>query len=58
MKNKAVCVLAGFLLFIGFSSCKQKAKKSAPDETVVSGKITLVADESFQPIVDEEAYVF
>ncbi len=58
MKNRAVCILVAFSLLIGVTSCKQKAKTSAPEETVVSGRVKLVADESFQPIVDEEAYVF
>ncbi|HTH82413.1 MAG TPA: hypothetical protein VL490_05740, partial [Mucilaginibacter sp.] len=39
-------------------SCKQKTKPAAPLETDISGTAKFVIDESFQPIVDEEATVF
>jgi phosphate transport system substrate-binding protein len=57
MKNRAVCVLSIFLLAAVSQSCKQKAK-TKPDETVLAGTAKFVVDESFQPIVDEMAYVF
>lgn len=38
-------------------SCKQKEAPKDQD-TIVSGTVTFAADESFKPIVDEEAYVF
>lgn len=56
MKNKAILALISLLLLVGLQSCKEKV--SAPDDSVNSGTIKFVADESCQPIVDEEAYVF
>lgn len=58
MKNSPGYLLAGLLLLISLIACKQKPATAAQEETVNSGSIKIAADESFQPIVDEEAYVF
>jgi len=55
MKFKGVCLLAVFL--VTMTACGRKAEKKEK-ETTVSGKATIAADESFQPIIDEEAFVF
>lgn len=39
-----------------FQSCQNKTK--TPSDTFVTGTVSLVADESFKPIISEEAYVF
>jgi phosphate transport system substrate-binding protein len=57
-KNRGVYIVSGFLLLIALQSCQQKAKPAAPVETDVSGTAKFVIDESFQPIIDEEAYIF
>lgn len=49
---------AVFLLFWGISACKQKQSKPAYDDTFATGHVKFAADESFQPIVDAENYVF
>ena len=56
MKNKAIWVSISLLSLVGFQSCKEKA--NTQNDTVNSGTIKFVVDESCQPIVDEEAYVF
>jgi phosphate transport system substrate-binding protein len=58
MKSRAGYLLAGILLGMSFTACKQKPTAVVQQETVNAGAITIAADESFQPIVDEEAYVF
>lgn len=58
MKYRVVLFLS--VLVIGFQACKEKGKTDKPDETetVISGTAKLAVDESIQPIVDEEAFVF
>lgn len=46
-----------FLLLV-LQSCKQKTQSKEPKETLVSGTATIAVDESFEPIVGEEAYIF
>ena len=41
---------------VAFQSCQNKTK--TPADTFVTGTVSLVADESFKPIVNEETYVF
>jgi len=50
-----------FLIFFSFlivQSCKQKGTQDKVEEGFGSGTAKFAADESLQPIVDEEAYVF
>jgi phosphate transport system substrate-binding protein len=58
MKYNIGYALLAFFLATGLQSCKQKAKTSNQDDTIEVGTAKFAADESFQPIVDEEAYVF
>jgi phosphate transport system substrate-binding protein len=46
------------VLFTVFDACRQKAKPVEQRDSVVSGTVKIAVDESLQPIVDEEAYVF
>ncbi|WP_374948368.1 PstS family phosphate ABC transporter substrate-binding protein [Mucilaginibacter sp.] len=39
-------------------SCKQAEKKTSQDDKFLAGTATFVADDSFSPIIDEEAYIF
>jgi len=56
MKFKSGYLFAVFLLAV--TACGRKAEEKQKKETTVSGKTTIAVDESFQPIVDEEAFVF
>lgn len=57
MKFKVKYLL--FVCAIIFQACGQKdEKETQKKETTLTGTTVLAADESFQPIVDEEAYVF
>jgi phosphate transport system substrate-binding protein len=58
MKNSAIGVLLGFVALMSLQACKQKTTATVPEETVNTGSVKIAADESCQPIVDEEAYVF
>jgi phosphate transport system substrate-binding protein len=56
MKFKSELLIPIFLMAI--TSCGQKKAEQKQRETTVEGKTVIAVDESFQPIVDEEAYVF
>jgi len=56
--NKLRVIVVVFTVFIVFQSCKQKSAKVVQEETTQTGTATFVVDESCQPIVDEEKYVF
>lgn len=49
-----LCLSAVICLY----SCKQKTAPATPEDTVNSGTVNIVADESAQPIIDEEVYIF
>src|SRR6202012_752823 len=51
-------LISGFLALVLFQSCKQKPKVKLPDDGWHSGAAKFAADESFGPIVEQEAYVF
>lgn len=53
--SSALYSLLGLLLV--FSSCNQMGKK-ATNETPTRGNIRIVADESFQPLIETEVYTF
>ncbi len=55
MRSKSRYLFAVLLLLV--TACGQKGKVQQK-ETTISGKTTIAVDESFQPIVDEEAFVF
>jgi phosphate transport system substrate-binding protein len=48
--------LLATLTVVALQSCQNKAK--TPSDTFVTGNVSLVADESFKPIISEEEYVF
>jgi phosphate transport system substrate-binding protein len=50
--------LFGFLPLVLLQACKQKPKIKLPDDKWHSGKARFAADESFEPIVEQEAYIF
>ncbi len=58
MKNSAACVLLSLVALMSLQSCEQKKTATATQETVNTGSLKIAVDESCQPIVDEEAYVF
>lgn len=51
-------LLLGFLPLVILQACKQKPKAKLPDDKWHSGAARFAADESFQPIVEQEAYIF
>jgi phosphate transport system substrate-binding protein len=51
-------ILLGLTFLVVFQSCKQGDKKASAEDKFLAGTATFVADESFSPIIDEEAYVF
>lgn len=55
MRFKSTYLFA--LIFLAVTACGRKAEEQER-ETTVSGKTIIAVDESFQPIVDEEAFVF
>ncbi|MFD2863233.1 PstS family phosphate ABC transporter substrate-binding protein [Mucilaginibacter antarcticus] len=58
INNSLRYLLLSFVVIAGFTACNQNNSKTSEEETVAAGRVKLIADESFQPIVDEEAYVF
>jgi phosphate transport system substrate-binding protein len=56
--NRVKLVFLIFFTFFIAQSCKQKGDKEKVVEGFGSGTAKFAVDESFQPIVDEEAYVF
>ncbi|QJD95298.1 phosphate ABC transporter substrate-binding protein [Mucilaginibacter robiniae] len=62
MKNSIVVIIGCILVLVGFEMCRQKevhqqAKPKGTDD-FTSGVAQFVADESFQPILDEELFVY
>lgn len=55
-KFKVFFVVFGALIIL--QSCKQKPQAVAKQDSITAGEATFTADESCQPIVDEEKYVF
>ncbi|NCD70378.1 PstS family phosphate ABC transporter substrate-binding protein [Mucilaginibacter agri] len=59
MNNSIKLILLTFVAILLFITCKQKVNSyNANDDEPHKGTITIAADESFKPIVDEEAAVF
>ncbi|MBD1393794.1 PstS family phosphate ABC transporter substrate-binding protein [Mucilaginibacter glaciei] len=58
MKLNLKLVLWGAAFVVVFQGCKQADKKASQDDKFLAGTATFSADDSFSPIVDEQAYVF
>jgi phosphate transport system substrate-binding protein len=58
MKHRVSYLLLAVGLIAGLGACKENKPATEQEETVASGNVKLVADESFQPIVDEEIHIF
>jgi phosphate transport system substrate-binding protein len=56
MKNKFNIVLVFAVLALALQACKQKS--AAYNDTISEGNAKFAADESFEPIVDAENYIF
>jgi phosphate transport system substrate-binding protein len=50
--------IPGILLLAALQACKQKPKVKLPDDKWHSGTAKFAADESLEPVVEQEAYVF
>jgi len=57
IRRSLILIAFGALLAFTFQMCRQKKAKVSTD-TFIHGTTHLLVDESFSPIVDEEAYVF
>ena len=59
MNNSLKIIIACFIVLIAFATCKRKpAKKIDNTDTATTGTAKFVVDESFEPILDQEQYVF
>jgi len=56
--NNLKTLILGLSFLLIFQACKQKPQSAPPIDTWREGSATFAADESFQPIVDQEEYVF
>src|SRR5688500_9264072 len=54
--NKLFILLAGLIPF--FSACQSGPEKPAFTDTPTSGEITIVCDESYQPLISVESDTF
>lgn len=57
-RNSFNITIVGLSLILGLLSCNNKPKKNDRTDTINSGTIQIVADESFSPIINEEIEVF
>jgi phosphate transport system substrate-binding protein len=57
-KKSIILVVLGLAVITLFQMCKQKDKKKVNTDTFMKGSANFLVDESFAPIIDEEAYVF
>ncbi len=49
----------GFLLLAVLGSCREKpAPQAKGDDTFITGRAQFLVDESFEPIIEQEAYIF
>lgn len=58
MKSSVIIVILGVAVLACFEACNQKQQAKNYNDTYNSGTLQFVADESFSPIVDQEAYIF
>ena len=57
-KKSIILFALSFVLITTFQMCKQKSKGKVNTDTFMAGSTHFLVDESFAPIIDEEAYVF
>jgi phosphate transport system substrate-binding protein len=58
LMNNLKLACTGLLLLLALQACKQKTQSNTHTDGPYSGSAVFAGDESFQPIVDEEEYVF
>lgn len=58
LKSNTGGFLVAAVLVFALSACEQKKKAEVKKETMVSGSVNIAVDESFEPIISEEAYIF
>ena len=58
MKNSLIVVVFSLFSLVVFQTCKRAAPAKNYNDTYTSGDLSLVSDESFSPIVDQELYIF
>jgi len=59
MNNSIKIIFLSLIIIVVFGTCRQQQPTEVKgDDTFVKGKALFLADESFQPILDQEAYVF
>lgn len=59
MNNSIKIIIGSLLVIVIFGTCRQQQTTEVKGtDTFVSGKAQFLADESFKPILDQEAYVF
>ena len=58
MKRTTYTFLTMMVALLVFCACSGQKSKNARTDTYSSGKMTLMCDESFSPIVEEELAVF
>jgi phosphate transport system substrate-binding protein len=56
--NNLKLAFTGLLFLSALQACKQKTNTNTYTDSPYSGSVAIAGDESFQPIVDEEEYVF
>ena len=56
--RKSTLILFLTLTSLVFCACNQQKSKNARTDTYASGEMTMLCDESFRPIIDEELQVF
>ena len=59
MNNNLKIIIVCLVVLVAFATCKHKpAKKIENSDTAISGSARFVVDDSFQPILAQELYVF
>lgn len=58
MKSRFSAITLCLFLLTAFAACKRKSNEPAYTDTYKSGSLQFVSDESFAPILDQEAYIF
>lgn len=57
-KKSIIVVVFSVAVVMLFQNCKQKTPAKVSTDTFMTGSADFLVDESFAPIIDEEAYVF
>jgi len=58
MSNSLKIITGCIVVMVAFVMCNRKSGKLTENDTAISGKAFLLADESFKPILEQEQYVF